>query len=83
MDFVPPVEWTAIVSAERDPDPHADVTVGIRKVFEAAGGYAPWIERQAGYSRAAVWLSLGMDWGHGWTPSDDRPAGPHGAVWPR
>lgn len=54
-----------------------------RFYVEAAGGYAPWIERQEGVSRLAAWASVGFDWGHGWTPADDLPAGPNDSVWPR
>jgi hypothetical protein len=30
---------------------------------EVVGGYAPWIARAEGFSRASVWFSLGADWG--------------------
>lgn len=54
-----------------------------RAFVDLAAGYAPWIERQEGVSRLVGWVSLGMDWGHGWTPRGDTPAGPLGSQWPR
>ncbi|MES2638030.1 MAG: hypothetical protein V4850_01050 [Myxococcota bacterium] len=65
----------------------AGVGLGVRawrgRLFaDVTGGYAPWIERQTGISRASVWVSLGWDWGTKAGPTSEAAPGPMGTYWP-
>lgn len=61
--------------------------VGVRawrgRLFaDVTGGYAPWITRQEGVSRASMWVSLGWDWGTAAGPTSETAPGPMGIYWP-
>jgi hypothetical protein len=51
-----------------------------RLYADVTGGYAPWIQRQPGITRASIWFSLGWDWGTAAGPSEKDPPGP--GEWP-
>ncbi len=46
------------------------------------GGYAPWIARREGVSRASLWVALGWDWGTAKGPTSEAAPGPMGVYWP-